>query len=569
MDIRKLIDIVAESSAGATVAGGIAGNGLGFASGGIGEKPRKRVEESDDNQDYESEEDTADTEDTESEAPPSNPTKEFKNAPKTETVASNYGAPKAPKTEKESADDPQGTPAMPEVIEYGNWENSALVTSNNTKKKRSGVKSEKGSVYTHKLDRNVKEDKKEPVAESKPGLWANIHAKQERIKGGSGEKMRKPGSKGAPTAKNFRDAATEGVMENHDTEELANAVYAEFERIYPNLARKANERTVHTAIMDVLNYGGDSNPSALAQDVARAVRRDQQQGVTEGAVTPPKPRNFVAKNAKMGGAGQHRDKKKAQKQGDAKHKNKQMDVAEGQLNELSNDTLASYKKKAAADASKADKSGNFKRGDKRFGGIVKATLKQGENDAKKVNEAELSEEQLRKRLKSELEDLFKQGKNRELGKHPESREIQRKQIKEAAASYDFETGITNPDFTAQQQGELDPDAEIDEIIDVGVNYTVSGSHRPATWGYHGGEPAEHPEIDEYAVYDLRTGKEITNLDAKAQREVEEAIWADAESGADDYDDYDRWSRATEEINMTPTFEFYWLYRGYPPGSKIC
>ena len=39
------------------------------------------------------------------------------------------------------------------------------------------------------------------------GLWANIHAKRERIKQGSGEKMRKPGAKGAPTAKNFRDAA--------------------------------------------------------------------------------------------------------------------------------------------------------------------------------------------------------------------------------------------------------------------------------------------------------------------------------------------------------------------------
>jgi hypothetical protein len=34
----------------------------------------------------------------------------------------------------------------------------------------------------------------------------------------------------------------------------------------------------------------------------------------------PKPRNFVAKNAKMGGAGQHKDKKKAEKQGDVKHK---------------------------------------------------------------------------------------------------------------------------------------------------------------------------------------------------------------------------------------------------------
>lgn len=40
----------------------------------------------------------------------------------------------------------------------------------------------------------------------KPGLYANIHAKRKRIAAGSGEKMRKPGSKGAPTAKNFKDA---------------------------------------------------------------------------------------------------------------------------------------------------------------------------------------------------------------------------------------------------------------------------------------------------------------------------------------------------------------------------
>jgi hypothetical protein len=39
------------------------------------------------------------------------------------------------------------------------------------------------------------------------GLYANIHAKQERIAKGSGEKMRKPGSKGAPTAEAFKQSA--------------------------------------------------------------------------------------------------------------------------------------------------------------------------------------------------------------------------------------------------------------------------------------------------------------------------------------------------------------------------
>jgi len=42
---------------------------------------------------------------------------------------------------------------------------------------------------------------------AKPGLYANIHAKRLRIKNGSGEKMRKPGSAGAPTAKQFKQSA--------------------------------------------------------------------------------------------------------------------------------------------------------------------------------------------------------------------------------------------------------------------------------------------------------------------------------------------------------------------------
>ena len=47
---------------------------------------------------------------------------------------------------------------------------------------------------------------------AKPGLYANIHAKQERIKQGSGEQMRKPGSKGAPTSKDFKESAKTAKM---------------------------------------------------------------------------------------------------------------------------------------------------------------------------------------------------------------------------------------------------------------------------------------------------------------------------------------------------------------------
>jgi hypothetical protein len=41
----------------------------------------------------------------------------------------------------------------------------------------------------------------------KQGLYANIHAKRKRIAEGSGEKMNKPGTKGAPSAKDFKQAA--------------------------------------------------------------------------------------------------------------------------------------------------------------------------------------------------------------------------------------------------------------------------------------------------------------------------------------------------------------------------
>jgi len=47
------------------------------------------------------------------------------------------------------------------------------------------------------------------------GLWDNIHAKRKRIKNGSGERMRKPGSKGAPTAADFKAASEEVELDEY------------------------------------------------------------------------------------------------------------------------------------------------------------------------------------------------------------------------------------------------------------------------------------------------------------------------------------------------------------------
>jgi hypothetical protein len=55
----------------------------------------------------------------------------------------------------------------------------------------------------------------ETSIDEKRGLWDNIHAKQNRIKNGSGEHMRKPGSEGAPSNKDLRVSRTEDVVQTH------------------------------------------------------------------------------------------------------------------------------------------------------------------------------------------------------------------------------------------------------------------------------------------------------------------------------------------------------------------
>lgn len=60
--------------------------------------------------------------------------------------------------------------------------------------------------------KQVREETQSVTEGDRPGLWDNIHAKRKRIKAGSGERMRKPGSKGAPTAQDFKDAS-ESVTE--------------------------------------------------------------------------------------------------------------------------------------------------------------------------------------------------------------------------------------------------------------------------------------------------------------------------------------------------------------------
>ena len=76
----------------------------------------------------------------------------------------------------------------------------------------------------------------------------------------------------------------------------------------------------------VLEDGGSTTTGAIATV-------EKPLGELQRRVEPPKPRNFVAKNAKMGGAGQHKDKKKAEKQGSVKHKKPFMEGFNGEYDD--------------------------------------------------------------------------------------------------------------------------------------------------------------------------------------------------------------------------------------------
>ena len=88
------------------------------------------------------------------------------------------------------------------------------------------------------------------------------------------------------------------------------------------------------AVDRVVSKKADTDPKYAKKNSDTANRawermtdKDLEEGKTQKQ-EPPKPRNFVAKNAVQSGAGAHKDKKKADKQGDVKHKGKMMDISE-------------------------------------------------------------------------------------------------------------------------------------------------------------------------------------------------------------------------------------------------
>jgi len=126
------------------------------------------------------------------------------------------------------------------------------------------------------------------VTEGERGLWDNIHAKRKRIKAGSGERMRKPGSKGAPSKQDFKDSMSEDVEELFDLiedviEDIAKENNIDSEIIWEDLESIPDEELVEVAAWqrkEGKNPEGGLNAKGIA-----AYRRENPGSKLQMAVT--------------------------------------------------------------------------------------------------------------------------------------------------------------------------------------------------------------------------------------------------------------------------------------------
>ena len=126
------------------------------------------------------------------------------------------------------------------------------------------------------------------VSEGKRGLWDNIHAKRKRIKAGSGERMRKPGSKGAPTAAALKASQTEEVEEIFDLiedviEDIAKENNVDSELIWEDLESISDEELLEVAAWQ-RKEGKNPSGGLNAKGVA-SYRRENPGSKLQTAVT--------------------------------------------------------------------------------------------------------------------------------------------------------------------------------------------------------------------------------------------------------------------------------------------
>lgn len=117
------------------------------------------------------------------------------------------------------------------------------------------------------------------MEEGKRGLWDNIHAKRKRIASGSGERMRKPGSKGAPTAANLKAAAESFEYNFSELEEAVKSI-DKGEYDYEGLMARTQLQTILRNSTDLIDMLSDQenmpewiqSKITLSQDYISTVR---------------------------------------------------------------------------------------------------------------------------------------------------------------------------------------------------------------------------------------------------------------------------------------------------------
>ena len=117
------------------------------------------------------------------------------------------------------------------------------------------------------------------MEEGKRGLWDNIHAKRKRIASGSGERMRKPGSKGAPTAANLKAAAESFEYNFSELEEAVKSI-DKGEYDYKGLMARTQLQTILRNSTDLIDMLSDQenmpewiqSKITLSQDYISTVR---------------------------------------------------------------------------------------------------------------------------------------------------------------------------------------------------------------------------------------------------------------------------------------------------------
>jgi len=126
------------------------------------------------------------------------------------------------------------------------------------------------------------------LREGERGLWDNIHAKRKRIKSGSGERMRKPGSPGSPSPQDFKDSMSEDIEELFDLiedviENIAKDNNVDSEVIWEDLESVPDEELAEVAAWqrkEGKNPEGGLNAKGIA-----AYRRENPGSKLQMAVT--------------------------------------------------------------------------------------------------------------------------------------------------------------------------------------------------------------------------------------------------------------------------------------------